>query len=117
MIGIVVLVALIILTIYLIIWVVQYIRLKGVDFSHLTVHYSQKGDMPNKSNLAKPRYIVNNITKVAFWVSTPVDKYLNSGKIQWHTHDGKEALLKSFKDNNIDIIERDPTNAELGLKR
>lgn len=86
-------------------------------YSHLTVHYSSRTDMPNKPNPSRPRYIVNNKTKEAYWTSTPIDKLLDKGEIQWHTHDNVESLKKYLSENNIHINERDPIFGELSIQQ
>lgn len=82
-------------------------------FSHLTIHYSRKTDNPNTKSPARPRYVTNNRTNQAYWVSTLTDS--NRHAINWHTHHNKEALLDYFNKNGIHVNERDATFEELGL--
>ncbi len=88
----------------------------SLDLSHLVVHYSSRNDMPNKPNTSRPRYVINNETKEAYWVSTPIHDLLSKGKIQWHTHDNEKALHNYLRENDIHLNNRDGMFKELGMK-
>jgi len=84
-------------------------------FAHLTILYSQRTDSPDSPNPARPRYVINNLTNQAHRVSTWLEPYIAQHKVNWHTFDGKEALLQYFKDNNVGVHEHDPTPADLNV--
>ena len=54
--------------------------------THLTIHYSRLTDNPDSPNPARPRFVTNNRTNQAFWVSTFIDN--NRHAINYHTHNG-----------------------------
>ena len=82
-------------------------------FGHLTIHYSRKKDNPKTKNPARPRYVTNNKTNQAYWVSTLIDS--NRHAINWHAHNGAEELRRRLIESGFSINERDGTPEELGL--
>jgi hypothetical protein len=83
-------------------------------FNHLLICFSQRTETPFTTSQSRPRYIINNNTKQAYWVSTYVDINIK-GKSNWHTFEGEKAIMNYFKEHRITFNNRDPTIEELGL--
>lgn len=84
-------------------------------FAHLTIHYSQVRDAPDVQNPARPRYVTNNRTKQAYWVSDLLEPYVRQHKISWYSHDGEKTLLAYLDHEHYSANRRAPLPEELEL--
>jgi len=84
-------------------------------FIHLTVHYSQRTDTPDTLNPARPRYVVNNRTKQAYWIPTWLERFVKQHRLSWNSHDGEKALRSYLKESKIAIHNDNPLPADIGL--
>jgi len=84
-------------------------------FIHLTIHYSQRTDTPDTLNPARPRYVVDNKRKEAYWIPTWLEPFIKQHRISWNTHDGETALKKYFRKNKITVHNDNPLPEDLGF--
>ncbi|MFY3739815.1 MAG: hypothetical protein HMLIMOIP_000234 [Candidatus Nitrosomirales archaeon] len=84
-------------------------------FGHLTIHYSQRTDTPDTPSPARPRYVTNNTTKHAYWVSTQLEEHIKKHHINWHSHDSGLMLNNYLLKNRYVMHDHDATPEELGM--
>jgi len=85
-----------------------------IRFTQLTVHFSSRKDTPENSS-ERPRFVVFEKTKQAYWVSDLIQPYILAHKIDWYTHDNEQTLYAHFKEQGITVNKRKALADELGL--
>ncbi len=104
-IGVFVIVGIVVVT-FIIAYLTFALNKKSVNiefcFAHLTIHYSKRGTQ---------KYITNNETNQAYWVSDLLEIEAQKHTIPTHYHKDKKEFQKYFAHAN----ERDPLMKELGL--
>jgi hypothetical protein len=84
------------------------------NFIHLTIHQPLKKGKTEKNTNEK--FVTNNLTNEAYWVSDLIEQYIRRHQISVHYHKNADALIQYFKDLDIKVSRKEPLPEQLLLR-